>query len=76
MTRRVLGLTSLVGRVVEITGVVRLFKRIIHWTPTEPVSSTFHSVFLGNGGDLICFEIWARASSFVITYASLFVEVL
>ena len=77
-----LGLTRLFGRVVEITGVMRLFKRIIKLTPTKPARATFHSVFLGYGGDLIYSEIRAHASSFVIKYfdqkknnASLFVEV-
>ena len=60
ITRRMLGLTRLVGRVVKITGVMRVLKHIINWTPIKPAQVTFHSVFLGYGGDLVCSEIRAR----------------
>ena len=65
----------------EITGGMRVFKHIINLTTIKPARATFHSVFVGYDGDLVCSEIWARASSCVITYfdkkknnASLFIE--
>ena len=39
ITRGILSLTRLVGRVVETTDVVRLFKRTINWTPTKPAQA-------------------------------------
>ena len=63
-----LGLNRPVPRVVDITGVLCLFKRTLNWTPKEPAQATFQSVFIGYDRDLVCSEIWVRASLCVITY--------
>ena len=60
LTRQILGLTRLVGRVVEITGVMRVFKLTINWTPNEAARVTFYSIFLAYDRDLVCSEMLAR----------------